>query len=911
MASEARTDIPKAYDPTGVEDRWYATWMERGYFGASAGSGREPFCIVLPPPNITGALHIGHALDHTLPDVIIRRKRMQGYEALWLPGTDHAGIATEVLVGRQLREEGTSPQELGREAFIERVWRWKEQYGGTIVEQMKRLGNSCDWSRLRFTMDDGLVRAVRVAFVRLYEDGLIYRGERIINWCPTDHTALSDSEVEHHEVAGELVTFRYEISDGSGHVDVATTRVETMLGDTGVAVHPDDERYRGVVGKAVRHPFTGEDLPIVADEAVDPAFGTGAVKVTPAHDPADFDIAERAGVPARNILTPDATISDQAPEQFRGLDRYEARSRVLEALRERGLVVAEERPYHHPVGHCYRCGSEIEPWLSGKQWFVAVERLKASAREAASDGRIRFFPERWLGPFTAWLDDLRDWNISRQLWWGHRIPVWYCPNGHEFAAVEDPAACPECRSEDIEQDPDVLDTWFSSQLWPFSTLGWPDENPDLDFFYPTSVLVTGYEILYLWVARMVMSGLYLMGDVPFSRVLIHGLVRDEQNRKMSKSLGNVIDPLDMIDRHGADALRFALARMAGPDQQNIPFGERDVEAARHFANKIWNAARLVLSAAPDDPGVALVDLFASQADILTWYQDRVANEAHLGSALTVRWILSRHEACRAEVDAALEEHRFTDAAQALQRFLWAELADWGLEMAKPALYDRTAEQRAGMRTVLAWVLERTLRLLHPLMPFLTEEIWQRLGTGESIVVAPWPEQRPEHRDERAEHRLGFAMEVVTALRRFRSDHHVPPGVALTARVHGGEEDRAIVDELEEEIRRLARLDSLETVDGTPDPSGSARLIVGSSEVLVPLAGVLDPEAECARLRGRLEELATTAERSGRKLANEGFLAKAPAHIVDGERRKLASLKEERAALEAQLAELGCGGGPGG
>ncbi|HEX2029924.1 MAG TPA: valine--tRNA ligase, partial [Actinomycetota bacterium] len=681
--------------------------------------------------------------------------------------------------------------------------------------------------------------------------------------------------------------------------------VETMLGDTGVAVHPDDDRYRDLLGRTVRHPFTGEDLPIVEDAVVDPAFGTGAVKVTPAHDPTDFDIAERTGLPAKNILTADARISDEAPEAFRGLDRYDARRAVLEALRDRGLVVAEERPYEHPVGHCYRCGSEIEPWLSGKQWFVAVDRLKGPARDAAADGRIRFFPERWVGPYTTWLENLRDWNISRQLWWGHRIPVWYCSNGHEFAAVDDPNACAECGTSDIEQDPDVLDTWFSSQLWPFSTLGWPDETPDLRFFYPTSVLVTGYEILYLWVARMIMSGMYLVGDVPFEHVLIHGLVRDERNRKMSKSLGNVIDPLEMIDRYGADALRFALARMAGPEQQNIPFGERDVEAARHFANKLWNAGRLVLSAAPEDEGASLVEAMATAGDIPASYQDRVASESYVGSDLTARWILSRHEACRTEVDAALEEYRFSDAALALHRFLWSELADWGLEMSKPALYERGAEQAAAAWRVLAWVLERTLRLLHPIMPFVTEELWQRFGAGDSIVVAEWPEPHPEHRDEEAEGRFALAMDVVSALRSFRSDHGIPPATGITARVWVPEAGRRVLAELEHEIRRLARLDALELPAERPDPSGSARLVVGAAEILLPLAGVLDRDTECARIRGRLEALAQAGERSERKLANEGFLAKAPAEVVEGERRKLSSIKEERGALEAQLAELGC------
>jgi valyl-tRNA synthetase len=872
-----------AYDPSAVEQRLYGEWVERGYFHAEP-SERKPFAIVLPPPNVTGALHMGHALDHTLPDAIIRRRRMQGWEALWLPGTDHAGIATEVLVRRQLHEEGIDPQELGRERFIERVWQWKDRYGDRIVEQMKRLGNSCDWDRLRFTMDEGLQRAVRVAFVRMYEDGLIYRGERIINWCPTDQTALSDSEVEYEEVEGDLVTFRYELAGGSGHVDVATTRLETMLGDTGIAVHPDDDRFRDLVGRTVLHPLDGRELRIVADPAVDPGFATGAVKVTPAHDPTDFEIAERTGLDRLNILNADGTISDNAAEAFRGLDRYEARTRVTEALRERGLIVREERPYMHAVGHCYRCGSEVEPWLSGKQWFVAVQRLVGPAKQAALDGRITFFPDRWLGPYTAWLDNLRDWNISRQLWWGHRVPVWYCPNGHEFASVDDPSGCPGCGSGGIEQDPDVLDTWFSSQLWPFSTLGWPEETRGLDFFYPTSVLVTGYEILYLWVARMIMSGLYLADDIPFRHVVIHGLVRDERNRKMSKSLGNVIDPLEVIDRYGADALRFALARIAGPDQQNIPMGVRDAEAGRNFANKIWNAARLVLS------------VYGGRPPVLPPEERRTEME---------RWLLSRHEACRSEVDQALEGYRFDDAARALYRFLWSEYCDWGLEMEKPRLYEDTAEDRSDAGAMLAWTLERTLRLLHPIMPFVTEEVWRRFGVGESIVVAEWPEPHPEHRDPDAEERLAFAEDVVTAIRTFRSVHGLPPARELRARVRVDPQRREILDDLDDEIRRLARLETLELTDGPLDPAGGARLVVDGAEVVIPLHGILDPRAECDRIRKRLRAVGADSERAKRKLTNEGFLTKAPGDVVVAERRKVASLEEERALLESQLDELGC------
>ncbi|MGH2662994.1 MAG: valine--tRNA ligase [Actinomycetota bacterium] len=874
-----------AYEPAEVEKRWYSEWLDRGYFHAEPNPEKKPFCIVLPPPNITGALHMGHALEHTLHDIAVRRKRMEGFETLWLPGTDHAGIGTEVLVKRQLADEGIDFQELGREGFVERVWRWKERYGNRIVEQMKRLGNSCDWGRLRFTMDEGLQRTVRVAFVRLYEDGLIYRGERIINWCPTDRTALSDSEVEHEEVKGELITFRYPPSDGTGHVDVATTRIETMLGDTGIAVHPDDERYRDVVGKTVRHPFTGAELPIVADPAVDPAFGTGAVKVTPAHDPADFEIAERTGLPALNILNADGTISASAAEEFRGLDRYEARRRVFEALDQRGLIVKVERPYVHPVGHCYRCGSEIEPWLSGKQWFVAVERLKEPAGEAAVDGRLRFFPERWLGPYTSWLENLRDWNISRQLWWGHRIPVWYCPNGHQFASLEDPAACTECGAKDIEQDPDVLDTWFSSQLWPFSTLGWPDHTSDLEYFYPTSLLITGYEILYLWVARMVMSGLYLAGDIPFRHVLVHGLVRDERNRKMSKSLGNIIDPLDVIERYGADALRFALARVAGPDQQNIPMGMRDAEGGRHFANKIWNAGRLVLGA------------FQGGAPVLPPEDTRTLAE---------RWLLSRHEMCRAEVDRAMEAYRFDDSARTLHRFLWSEYCDWGLEMEKPRLYEGGPAERSQAASVLAWVLERTLRLLHPLMPFVTEEIWQRFGLGESIVIADWPEAHPEQRDPDAERRFVFVEDLVSAVRSFRSGHRLAPGTPLTVKVRPSEREHAdVLTELDEAIRRLGRIETLEVAGDGLDPAGHARLVVRGAEVLVPLAGVLDPAAECARIRSRLDGLGAEAERSARKLDNRGFVDKAPPDIVEKERGRLSALESERAVLESQLTELGC------
>src|SRR6266511_2235831 len=879
----AGTDMPTAYDPRATEKRWYQVWERRGYFSAKAGSGREPFCIVLPPPNVTGALHIGHAFQQLHQDIVIRRKRMQGYETLWLPGTDHAGITTQIVVERQLMEEGIDRRKLGREGFVERVWAWKEEYGNRIVEQMKAFGNSCDWSRLRFTMDPGLARAVRVAFVRLYEEGLIYRGERIVNWCPRDETALSDSEVEHENADGELVTFRYDLADGSGHADVATTRIETMLGDTGVAVHPEDRRYRHLVGRRVRHPFTGDELPIVADETVDPSFGTGVVKVTPAHDPTDFEIGQRHRLRLRNILTSKAQISDAAPQEFRGLDRYAARARVLERLREMGKVVKVERPYVHSVGQCYRCGDEIEPWIAGKQWFVAVERMKGPAKASALDGSPTFWPGRWVHAYVHWLDGLRDWNISRQLWWRHRIPVWYCPNGHQFAAIEDPDACVECGSMEIEQDRDVLDTWFSSQLWPFSTLGWPEPTEELDFFYPTSVLITGYEILYLWVARMLLSGLYFMGDVPFHDVVITGLVRDAHGRPMHTSLGNVIDPLDIIRDYGADALRFGLAWLA-TGAQEIPLSEKGIEGARRFANKIWNATRLVRlswdgSGSPELPP-----------------QERWT--------LPDQWLLSRHQACLEEVDGALDEYRFSEAAQALYRFFWSELCDWGLEAAKPRLYEGSPEEREVAAGVLAWVLERSLRMLHPFMPFVTEEAWQRFGAGESIMIAPWPEAHEEHRDADAEKRFGFTEKVVSEIRRFRKAHGLRDSLALELRMFPTQEQRDIIDAAKQEIERLANLSTLDLLPAPGDPSGCARLVADGAQLLVPLAGVLDREVERARLSKRIAAIEAGSARIEAKLANDAFIRKAPADIVEKERARLSGLKEEAAGLSAQLEELG-------
>ena len=876
-----RVEMAPRYDPQQVEPRWAQAWIDAGYFTADPGSGKEPYCLVIPPPNVTGRLHVGHALGRTLEDMLVRRARMQGFETLWLPGTDHAGIATQVVVERVLRDEGIDRRDIGREAFVERVWAWREQYGDEIVQQMQRMGASCDWSRLRFTMDEGLSRAVRVAFVRLFEAGLIYRGERLVNWCPTDRTGLSDSEVEHDDVEGELVTFRYPLSDGSGSIEVATTRLETMLGDTGIAVHPSDERYAELVGSTVTHPFDGRAIPIVADLHVDRDFGTGAVKVTPAHDPNDFDIAQRAGLPLMNIFEADASLNDSVPEAFRGLDRYAARAAVREALEELGLVAKEVRPYLHSVGHCYRCHSEIEPWLAGLQWFVKVSGLIGPAKEVALDGRLTFAPERWQRAYTSWLDNLRDWNISRQLWWGHRIPAWYCPDGHVTVAVEDPEACAECGDDRIVQDDDVLDTWFSSQLWPFSTLGWPDDTEDLRAFYPNAALVTGYEILYLWVARMVMAGMFLMDDVPFRVAVIHGLVRDGHGRKMSKSLGNVIDPMEMIDRYGADALRYAMGRSATGGQQDIPLSEDAIEGGRNFANKLWNAARLVLRGFPGgEPQLPPVDR----------------------RTLTDRWLLSRHQACLAEVDAALEEYRFADSVLALYRFLWSEFCDWGLELAKHRL---DGADPGDATQILAWVLERTLRLLHPTMPFVTEEIWQRFAVGgpASISIASWPGPEPELADPEAEAALGVTQEIITGIRQFRSQHGISPKERfdVTAGIPAG--SIPAVRSLADSAVRLAGV-GLTVVDATGSkPPGTTGVALSHGWVAMP-PGLFDVDAERRRLGKQRDDVADSLERSTRKLANEGFLAKAATEVVDQERSKHDRLSVQLAEIDEQLAELG-------
>jgi valyl-tRNA synthetase len=877
---QGRPELPKTYDPTTVEGPTYQRWLERGDFRADPASGRPRFSMALPPPNVTGSLHIGHALDHTYQDYLARLHRMRGDEVLWLPGMDHAGIATQNVVERELAKEGKTRFDLGREAFVERVWAWKAESGGRILGQMQRLGDSVDWSRERFTMDEGLSRAVREVFVSLYEQGLLYRGRRIINWCPRCLTALSDIEVEHEEVPGELAHLRYPLADGSGWIGVATSRAETMLGDTAVAVHPDDPRYRDLVGKTVRLPLVDRLIPVVADRSVDREFGSGALKVTPAHDPNDHEIAERHGLPAVDIFTEEAIVNAEGG-RFEGLDRYAARREVKAALAELGLLErVEEAP--HPVGHCYRCRTEVEPRLS-LQWFVATGPLASEAMEAVRSGSTRFEPARYEKTFFAWMEQLRDWCVSRQLWWGHRIPAWYCPDGHVTVARQDPAACATCGAGELAQDEDVLDTWFSSGLWPLSTLGWPEETGDLAAFYPTSVLVTGYDIIFFWVARMLMFGCHFRSPTPFEVVAIHGMVRDAQGKKMSKSFGNVIDPIELMDRYGTDALRFALIRGANPGT-DVPLAEEWVEGARNFANKLWNLGRFVLSiegaeSAPPNPPKPSPSL-----------------------ALADRWLLSRLERTRAAVTGAYDRFDPAEASRLLHGFAWSELADWAVELAKPRLAAGGEDaERAG--ATLAYALEVTLALLHPVMPFVTEELSRALTGIETLTRGPWPAERPGDLDPEAEAGMADLQEAIVALRRFRAEHRVPSSSRPRLLVVPADEARAVLFRAEaDSVRRLVRLETVEVGSvgqGTP----AAKLLAGGAELYLPLEGLLDLEEERARLDRELATLGAERARAEAKLANPAFLEKAPAPVVAKARERLAEVDEALAKVRAQQTEL--------
>jgi valyl-tRNA synthetase len=859
------------YEPREIEARWYDVWERSGAFRPEVNPEGEPFSIVIPPPNVTGVLHMGHALNNAMQDVIVRRKRMQGYAALWLPGMDHAGIATQNVVERELAAEGLTRHDLGREAFLEQVWAWKAKSGGLITKQLRALGTSCDWSRERFTLDDGLSRAVREVFVSLYEAGLIYRGNRIINWCPRCHTALSDIEVEHEDEVGELVTIAYPFTDGSGEIVVATTRVETMLGDTGVAVHPADPRYADVVGKSVTLPLMNRQIPIVADEAVDMEFGTGAVKVTPAHDALDFEIAERHGLEPVVVIDTDARIT-AAGGRFAGLDRYDARQAVKEALAEEGRIV-DVVEHHHSVGHCSRCDSVIEPLLS-LQWFVKVGPLVGPAIEAVKDGAIHFVPKRWENNYFHWMENLRDWTISRQLWWGHRIPAWYCDNGDGIiVSREDVTECDKCGGT-VTADEDVLDTWFSSALWPFSTLGWPDETEELATFYPTSVLVTGFDIIYFWVARMIMMGLRFMDDRPFDDVVIHGLVRDVDGRKMSKSLGNTMDPLDLIAQYGADAVRLTLIQSAAPGH-DIPLNEEWIDAARRFGNKLWNAVRFAVehvgvTAVPADGGYPSgVDPVAS-------------------------WILGRLAETTAEYDRLMDEYRFSDAVGILYNFAWSEVFDWYLEMAKPILRD--AGRAEVTKATLGVVLRDLLKLFHPVVPFVTEELWGEL-VGEGLVItSSWPAppagEIPPGVDE--------LRELVVGVRRFRSEHQIAAdSVPLLVSDPGG----IAAPWWSEQLSSLARAHA-EFTSVPPDPSGHTRITAGSIDGYIPLAGLVDVDQERPRLAKAIAQAESLLDASTRKLGNPSFRERAPVDIVAKEEAKAVEFEEKLSRLREQLAELG-------
>jgi valyl-tRNA synthetase len=884
---QGRPELPKTYDPTTVEGPTYQRWLDMGVFRADPASGRPRFSMALPPPNVTGLLHIGHALDHTYQDYLARLHRMRGDEVLWLPGMDHAGIATQNVVERELAKEGKTRFDLGREAFVERVWAWKAESGGRILGQMQRLGDSVDWSRERFTMDEGLSRAVREVFVSLYEQGLLHRGRRIINWCPRCLTALSDIEVEHEEVPGELTHLRYPLADGSGWIGVATSRAETMLGDTAVAVHPDDPRYRDLVGKTVRLPLVDRLIPVVADRSVDREFGTGAVKVTPAHDPNDHEIAERNGLPAVDIFTEEAIVNAEGG-RFEGLDRYAARRQVKQAMAELGLLEGvEEAP--HSVGHCYRCRTEVEPRLS-LQWFVATGPLAEQAMEAVRSGTTRFEPARYEKTFFAWMEQIRDWCVSRQLWWGHRIPAWYCPDGHVTVARQDPAACATCGAGELAQDEDVLDTWFSSGLWPFSTLGWPEETGDLAAFYPTSVLVTGYDIIFFWVARMLMFGCHFQPPTPFEVVAIHGMVRDAQGKKMSKSFGNVIDPIELMDRYGTDALRFALIRGANPGT-DVPLAEEWVEGARNFANKLWNLGRFVIGAL-EEAGEVRVAGGSGGA----------LSAPPVSQGLADRWLLSRLEHTRAIVTAAYDRFDPAEAARLLHGFAWSELADWAVELAKPRL--AAGDEDAGRAgAILAYALEVTLRLLHPVMPFVTEELGRALTGVETLTRGPWPAERPGDVDERAEAGMADLQEAIVALRRFRAEHRVPTSSKPRLVVVPAGDDRAALFRAEaDSVRRLARLEAVEVASAAPAVP-TAKLLAGGAELYLPLEGLLDLDEERVRLERELATLGAERARAEAKLANPAFLEKAPAPVVAKARERLAEVDEALAKVRAQQREL--------
>ena len=879
--------LDKSYDPHQVEEKWYRYWMERGYFRADENSAQKAYAIVIPPPNVTGSLHIGHALNNTLQDILIRYKRMQDYTVLWMPGTDHAGIATQNVVERQLMEEGFDRHQLGREKFIERVWKWKEQSGGTIIGQLKRLGASCDWSRERFTMDKGLSEAVKEVFIRLYQEGLIYRSHYIINWCPRCQTALSDLEVEHQEVLGKLYHLKYPFKEGDHYLVVATTRPETVMGDTAVAVNPEDKRYQADLGKKILLPVVNREIPVIGDPYVDIEFGTGCLKITPAHDLNDFEIGLKYGLEQIKVIDEKGRMNENAGP-YRGMERFECRKKILEDFERDGILIKME-DYHHMVGHCYRCKTMVEPNLS-MQWFVKTKPLAEKAIQAVKDGRTRIVPDLWEKTYFEWMENIRDWCISRQIWWGHRIPAWYCDAcGQIIVAKEKPTSCTKCGSDHLRAETDVLDTWFSSALWPFSTMGWPEETKELKKFYPTSVLVTGFDILFFWVARMMMMGLKFMGDVPFKDVYIHGLVRDERGEKYSKTRGNVVDPLDLIDRYGADALRFTLAALTMPGS-DLKLSEARTEGYRHFVNKIWNASRFALMNLEDfEPGQG----------------PPISRPSEM--SLPDRWIRGRLNQAVRSVEKSIEEYKFNEASHTLYQFIWHEFCDWYLELVKPSLYqDKDLKQKRMTQMTLLKVLDDILRMLHPFMPFVTEEIWQRLPVKKengTIMIVPFPKAEKGFDDKEAEKEMGLVIEIITALRNIRGEMNVPPADQVDILLHvKGKEDKEGLLRNQLFIQNLAKVKSLRVLEKVRRPPHSAFAAVRNVEIFVSMDRS-KMEEEAKRLQKEILKIDKEIAFVGRKLSNEQFLSKAPAEVVQEEKEKASQYQVLRRKLEENLKKI--------
>ncbi|WP_311198748.1 valine--tRNA ligase [Paenibacillus hexagrammi] len=875
--------MPTTYDPKEAERKWYDYWIKNEFFKAGNRPDAEPYTIVIPPPNVTGMLHIGHALDFTLQDILVRTKRMQGYDTLWLPGSDHAGIATQTKVEQKLREEGQSRYDLGREKFLEKVWEWKEHYAGTIREQWAKMGFSLDYSRERFTLDEGLSKAVREVFVSLYEKGLIYRGNYIINWDPAARTALSDIEVEYKEVQGNLYHLEYKTTDGTGSIVVATTRPETMLGDTAVAVHPEDERYKHLIGKMLLLPVVNREIPIIGDEYVEKEFGTGAVKITPAHDPNDFEVGKRHDLPQVLVMDESGTMNANAGP-YQGLDRFDCRKKLVSDLKEQGVLLKIEE-HVHQVGHSERSGAVIEPYLS-TQWFVKMQPLADKAIEAQKSGKgVNFVPDRFERTYLNWIENVRDWCISRQLWWGHRIPAWHCSDcGQVTVSREDAAVCSHCQSANINQDNDVLDTWFSSGLWPFSTLGWPEKTADLQRFYPTNVLVTGYDIIYFWVARMIFTALEFTEQIPFKDVLMHGLVRDSEGRKMSKSLGNGVDPLEVIEKYGADAMRYMISTSSTPGQ-DLRFRWERVEQARNFANKIWNASRFAL--------MNLTDVTAADIDL----------SGKLGTA--DRWILHRLNETVREVTRLIDSYEFGETGRLLYNFIWDDLCDWYIEFSKLSLYGTDTEAKKKTQSVLAYVLDQTQRLIHPFMPFISEEIWQHLPhEGETITLAPWPKENPDFAAPDAVREMELLMDAIRSVRNIRAEVNVPMSKKIELLVKpASAETQAILRSNEEYLRRFCNTSLLEIDTELSAPEKAMTAVVTGAELYLPLAGLIDITQELARLDKELQTLHGEVARIEKKLANEGFVAKAPAKVIEEEKAKLADYADKRDKVIARLAEL--------